>query len=259
MRFSLLGSGSKGNALLIEEGDTRLLVDCGFSTRELTGRLERRGLTPDQLTAVLVTHEHGDHAGGAYRIARRFGLPLWMTYGTRMATIRLAERSGMNESLVHRLRAGIMESFGGINVLPFAVPHDAREPVQFVFSGRHGRLGVLTDCGAETPHVAKQLQGVDALILEFNHDPEMLANSDYPPSTRERIAGRYGHLSNQQAIALLQGLDHPRLRLVVAAHLSESNNRPDYVHAALKGCGAARETRFVVACQAQGTDWLSLA
>lgn len=222
MRFASLGSGSRGNATLIEGGGVRVLVDCGFAVRELQRRLAELELTIADLDAVLVTHEHGDHIAGVGPLARRSGLPVWLSRGT----LRGARDVDLPE-IVH-LRADVQASIGGLRLLPFAVPHDAAEACQFVFLADGARLGMLTDCGSLTGHIRDTLRGCDALVLECNYDPQMLRDGPYPPSLRQRVAGAYGHLSNDQAaqlLAALAGADAPRS--LCLAHLSENNNHPE--------------------------------
>lgn len=254
MRFALLGSGSQGNALLVEAGDTRLLLDCGFSTGETVRRLGRLGLTPEQLTGILVTHEHDDHVGGVARLARKFALPVWVTPGT------LRGLDGLFDGLeVHRIEGYASLCIGAIEVQPFPVPHDAREPAQFVFSDGASRLGVLTDTGCATPHIRRALDGCNALVLETNHDTDLLARSAYPQALRERIAGRFGHLDNTQAAQLVADLDCARLQHMVAAHLSQNNNRPDLARAALAAALGCAPDWIGVAEQELGLDWRQLA
>ncbi|HEC17131.1 MAG TPA: MBL fold metallo-hydrolase [Sedimenticola sp.] len=253
MRFALLGSGSRGNATLIEAGGTRLLVDCGFSARETERRLAWLDVAADSLDAILVTHEHGDHIQGLGTMARRHGLPVWMTGGTR--------RQGRHGDLpeIHAFSSHQAAfSIGDIRVSPFPVPHDAREPVQFVFGHGPSRLGMLTDSGAITPHILELLQDCDALMLECNHDMDMLAQGPYPPSLRARVGGRLGHLNNRQAADLLRRIDHGRLRHLVAAHLSEKNNTPELAAEALLSVSASLEARVTVSTQDETTGWLEL-
>lgn len=223
IRFASLGSGSAGNALLVESGDACLMLDCGFGLRETVARLDRLKRSPTSINGILVTHEHGDHVGGVFRLARKYSIPVWLTHGTWAACNEPDQ--GLDLRIID---SHLPLSIGHFEVHPFPVPHDAREPVQFLFSAAATRLAVLTDIGEVTAHVLAMLSGCDGLVLEFNHDAAMLANSSYPASVRRRIAGRYGHLENSVAAALLKqigsGLQH-----LVAAHLSERNNRPDLV------------------------------
>lgn len=257
MRFRSLGSGSGGNATVVEAGRTRVLVDAGFSLRELDARLARAGLVAGQLDAVFVTHEHGDHVGCAVALARRERIPLWTSHGTWQAigAPALPDLAG----LLHCARDGEAIALGDLQLLPYTVPHDAREPLQLRCSDGARHLGVLTDAGCATPHLLAHLRGCDALLLECNHDTQMLAQSRYPPSLKARIGGRLGHLSNDTAAAILADCLHAGLRHLVAAHLSEQNNRPDLARAALAAaCGAAAGD-IVVADPALGCDWLALA
>jgi len=258
MRFASLGSGSEGNALLLECGPAdspvRLLVDCGFGVRELQRRLARLGLTPAHLDAVLVTHEHGDHIGGAPRLAAGFGIPLYLTAGTARSGL-LAQMPALTPVLID---AHACFEIGGVLIEPVPVPHDAREPVQFVFDDGVSRLGVLTDLGRSTTHVERALSRLDALVLEANHDEAMLEASDYPYPLKRRIAGDFGHLANRAAAALLAALDQSRLRTVVAAHLSRTNNAPDLVRETLGAAWGGGPSGIRVADQDVGLDWVDV-
>jgi len=248
IRFASLGSGSAGNALLVESGETRLMVDCGFGLRDTEVRLARLGLSPVSITGVLVTHEHSDHVGGAYRFARHHGLPVWLTYGTFAASAALAK--GANCRLID---SHAPLPIGDLEVFPYPVPHDAREPVQYVFSDGKLRLGLLTDAGAVSAHMRDMLGGCDALVLECNHDLAMLANSRYPAALKRRIGGRLGHLANDVAVDLIKTIDIGRLQHLVAAHLSVQNNDPDLVFELLSA--VVDGSRVGVASQGQGFDW----
>lgn len=255
MRFSSLGSGSRGNALVVEAGGTRVLLDCGFSLRGTRERLARLGLEPGDLTAIVVTHEHGDHLAGVFGLARRYALPVHLSYGTAVA----GARGAPPDPACRIIDAHAPLRIGDLEIHPFPVPHDAREPLQFVFSdGRH-RLGVLTDTGCLTPHVLAMLDACNALVLECNHDARMLAESDYPPSLQRRIAGRLGHLDNASAAALLRQIDTRRLQHVIAAHLSERNNLPVLARSALAAALGCTTEWIGVADQDQGFAWRSLA
>jgi len=253
MRFASLGSGSRGNALVVEAGSTRVLLDCGFSTSETIARLARLGLRGEDIGAIVVTHEHDDHVGGVVRLSGRFGMPVYATAGT------LAAAGGVPAGIVARI-VDPHASFevGDLSIEPFPVPHDAREPAQFVFGDGVRRLGVLTDAGMATPHMRAMLGGCDALMLECNHDSAMLEASGYPATLKRRIASPYGHLSNAAAAALLASLDNSRLRCVVAAHLSEKNNTPALAQAALAGVLGCRPADVLVADQDEGCHWQEL-
>ncbi|MBU0751591.1 MAG: MBL fold metallo-hydrolase [Gammaproteobacteria bacterium] len=249
MRFASLGSGSKGNALLVESGRTRVLIDCGFGPRELATRLARLGLAPDDLDAILVTHEHGDHVGGVTRAAGRFSLSVHMSHGTHAAA-----------GLAGKLEASLFDShstfaLGDLQVHPFPVPHDAREPTQFVIGDGQWRLGVLTDAGCITPHMVEMLNGCDSLVLECNHDLHMLENGSYPLSLKRRVGGRLGHLDNAVAADLLGRIDRRRLQHVVAAHLSEQNNTSELARTALAGAMGCSQEWIGVAGQVEGFGW----
>jgi phosphoribosyl 1,2-cyclic phosphodiesterase len=254
VRFAILGSGSGGNALVVESGRTRLLLDCGFGVRDTLRRLARAGLAPEALSGILVTHEHDDHIGGVLAFARRYALPVWLTPGTLRGLEALF--AGLNG--LHLIEGYAPLCVGDLEVYPFPVPHDAREPAQYVLSdGRH-RLGVLTDIGCPTALVARMLSDSDALVLECNHDLGLLAEGGYPPALKQRIAGRLGHLDNAAAAQLLAELDRRRLQHVIAAHLSQSNNRPDLARAALAAALGCESEWVGVADQDQGLDWRAL-
>lgn len=254
MRFALLGSGSAGNGLVAHAGNTRVLLDCGFSLRETTLRLARLHLEPHHLSGILLTHEHEDHARSAFRLAASFRRPLFLTHGTLMM---LGDApSGIDIRIINSHDAFAIDD---MEIHPYPVPHDAREPVQYVFSDGRRRLGVLTDTGTSTPHIESMLSGCHALVLECNHDLELLmSNRRYPPSLKQRISGAYGHLDNATAAKLLAKLDTRALQHVVAAHLSTKNNRPELARAALCSVLDCAEEWVKVASQSEGMDWLDI-
>jgi phosphoribosyl 1,2-cyclic phosphodiesterase len=216
-------------------------------------RLARLGLEPGALGAILVTHEHDDHAEHAFAAASAFGVPVFLTHGTRAA---LEESGKANRSAAVRvIRGGSPFEVGALAVEPFTVPHDAREPVQFVLSDGAHRLGVLTDLGASTTHVERTLGGCDALFLECNHDLDMLWSGAYPSWLKRRIASPFGHLDNRAAQRLLAALDGSRLQHVIAAHLSQQNNRPDLARGALAEALGCAPDWIGVATQDEGLDW----
>lgn len=255
MRFASIGSGSEGNGLVVEAGRTRILIDCGFGVRDTAARLQRIGIEPASLDAILVTHEHSDHVCGVPAFAARHRIPVWLTFGT--LTVVGARFAGMEQ--IYGFDSHDAFAIGDLEVRPFPVPHDAREPVQFVVSDGNFRLGVLTDLGMSTRCVEQSLTGCDALVLETNHDLDLLAGSDYPYPLKQRISGRFGHLDNAGAAALLAALDTSRLQHIVAAHLSQQNNTPDKARAALATVLACAADWIGIADQADGFAWRGLA
>jgi phosphoribosyl 1,2-cyclic phosphodiesterase len=251
MQFASLGSGSRGNGTLLRAGDVCLLIDCGFTTRQLERRLAAAGLGLDDLTAVLVTHEHSDHANGVGPLARRTGVPVYATLGTWRG---MGALPGARDGVVTADRPFRL---GPVEVAPVTVPHDAREPVQFRF--RHGErsVGVLTDLGHPTAHVAEQFRGCDALLLEFNHDPELLRCGRYPEPLKRRVGGRFGHLANGQSAELLAALEPERLQVLVAGHLSEQNNTPEHARTALEAVLEGLDTHRQLATQDTFSGWFA--
>ena len=256
MRFASLASGSGGNCLVAESDGTRLLLDCGLSPRETERRLARLGLSAADLAGILVTHEHDDHSGGVFAFSARHRIPVWLTHGTHRAVME-ADRTGAPVDA--RIIDGHTRfAIGAIEVQPYTVPHDAREPVQFVLSDGSVRLGVLTDLGASTAHVEQTLSGCDALVLECNHDLDLLWNGAYPKWLKERVAGPFGHLDNRSAERLLGALDRSRLKHVVAAHLSKRNNTPALACAALARALGCSDDWIGLATQNEGFAWREL-
>ena len=253
MRFAVLGSGSEGNALVVQVGQTRVLLDCGFSLSETVSRLARLGLQAGQLDGIVVTHEHGDHISGVARLARKFNLPVWLTHGTLRA-----QNAAFAELSVTEINPHLAFAIGEVQVQAYPVPHDAAEPVQYVFSDGERRLGVLTDAGSATTHIEAILGGCHALVLECNHDIGMLAAGDYPYSLKQRVGGRYGHLNNADAATLLGRLDCSLLQHVVAAHLSCKNNATELVREALSEVMGCEPDQIAIATQEQGLDWIEI-
>jgi len=254
IRFCSLGSGSSGNATVVEATSgittTRLLIDAGFSLRELETRLGRAALAPEDLDAVFVTHEHSDHIGCAVALAARHDLPVWMSRGTWRA---LGE--AVAPPRLRFARDGETIAVGDLEVRPFTVAHDAAEPLQLRCGDGDRGVGVLTDLGSITEHMLEQIAGCEALVLECNHDEAMLAASRYPPSLKARIGGRYGHLSNAIAAELLGHVSGSLCQLV-AAHLSRENNRPALVREALASAWGSGPEDIVVADPVAGFAWL---
>jgi phosphoribosyl 1,2-cyclic phosphodiesterase len=257
IRFKSLGSGSSGNATVVQARSgtqiAHLLVDCGLGMKQLDVRLGQAGMLADQIDAIFITHEHGDHIGCARQLALRHRIPVWMSHGTYLA-IGEPDFGG----LLRIACDGIDISLGPMQVRPFTVPHDAREPLQLTCSDGAARLGVLTDLGHATSHVLEQLVGCGTLMLECNHDTAMLAASAYPAFLKRRVGGAYGHLANEAAGAIARAmLPAGALKQLVAAHLSEQNNRPELARQALAlamGCG---ESDILVADGPSGCGWLT--
>jgi phosphoribosyl 1,2-cyclic phosphodiesterase len=252
VRFAWLGSGSRGNAALVEADGRCVLIDCGLGPKEVEARLARLGRTPQDIEAILVTHEHSDHIGGVAPLAARHGIRVMATPGTAR---------GFRQGPPPRLEyINPHETFacGALEIAPMPVPHDAREPCQFVLSDGAVRLGIVTDLGKVTAHVIASLQGCDAIALECNHDVAMLAAGPYAAALKRRVGGELGHLSNDQAAALLAALDTARLRHVIALHLSEINNSPELAQAALAGVLGCLPDEVAVAEQQAGLDWRAL-
>jgi len=255
MRFASLGSGSEGNALLVAVGQTQVLMDCGFGLRDTVFRMERLGTSPERLSGIVVTHEHGDHIGGVARLAHKYNLPVWLTHGT----LRSQFEAFAGVPHLHEIDPQREFAVGGIEITPYPVPHDAAEPVQFVFSDGVRRLGVLTDAGCSTAHIEQTLSGCDALVLECNHDSDMLASGDYPYSLKQRVGGRFGHLNNRDAAGILGRLDVSRLQHLVAAHLSRKNNTAALAVRALSSVLNCETSWVGVATQEEGFAWREIA
>lgn len=249
MQFAVLGSGSRGNASLIRSGGTCLLVDCGFSVKETETRLARLGCEADRIDAILVTHEHTDHSKGVGALARKYDIPVWATRGTASAA-----RFGAVPQL-HKLDTEHAFELGELGIQSYPVPHDAREPCQFCFTDGDVRLAILTDAGSTTAHMEQLLSHCDALMLECNHDHEMLWEGSYPPSLKQRVAGRFGHLSNDQAADFLTRIDTSRLNRLVAVHLSEKNNTTALARYALSEALECDPDWIQMASQEEGLAW----
>lgn len=263
LRFTSLGSGSSGNATLIEAreagtaGATRVLVDCGLPLRQLVNRLALRGLQAADIDAVFLTHEHSDHVGSVLALQAKFGTAVWASAGTwARASAKLPVGTARSCQIA---RDGDAIVVGHITLQPFAVPHDCSEPLQLTCSDGRMRLGILTDIGEPTAAVVHALQACDALLLETNHDADLLSTCAYPAWLKRRIGGRLGHLANSQSATVLDACRHDSLRHVVAAHLSVHNNRPDLALAALRGAlPCITRTTLSAADAAHGCDWIEL-
>lgn len=255
--FASVGSGSKGNATLVKAASATLLVDCGFSATELLKRLPRLGVTSCDIDCIFLTHEHSDHSNGVASLCRQLNIPLYTSWGT--ATV-LKERGAKLESIDLRyINCGERIKVGEMDVLPVIVPHDAREPLQFVIETNEQRFGILTDIGSISKHVIEHFQNVDALLLEFNHDMDMLRYGPYPASLKARVGGDWGHLNNAQASKFLEQIDLQRLQRILIAHISEQNNTVAAVESALQPIFQCQHSiEFAYASQESGSAWMSV-
>ena len=231
----------------------RVLIDCGLGLKNLVCRLAQAGVQPEDISALFVTHEHADHIGCARTLALRYKIPVWMSRGTHAAL-----GSPDFDSLLCLARDAQAIDLGGLQLMPFTVPHDAREPLQLSCTDGATKLGILTDLGHATAHVLAHLQGCHTLLLECNHDTDMLAQSAYPEFLKRRVGGLYGHLSNLAAAEIASKVMHPGLKQIVAAHLSERNNHSTLVQGVLSGALSCSPCDITVASPGQGTRWLTV-
>lgn len=251
IKFASLGSGSRGNATLIKSQNALLLVDCGFTIKETERRLAILGHQPEDITAILVTHEHSDHIKGVGPFARKHGLPVYLTHGT-------GKYDGVSKgTALHPINTNKSFLIEDINITPVTVPHDAREPCQFVFRSANTTFGLLTDLGSITPHIVEQYRHCDAMMLECNHCLHMLSIGPYPASLKQRVGGHWGHLNNQQAANLLEQLDIERLQHLVLSHISEKNNTEQLARDAITAIYGDKKS-LIVADQQLGIDWLGI-
>ncbi len=253
MQICSLGSGSRGNATLIRLADQLLLVDCGFGLKDTIARLKSVGCEVENLSAVLVTHEHGDHVSGVEALAAKFDIPVYMTDGTA--------RSWKSRGRVTAIpiRAGEEITLGDVKILPVAVPHDAREPVQFVFRSGSIKFGVLTDLGSITAHVVDAYADCTALFIEANHDSEMLEKGPYPASLRRRVAGNWGHLNNFQTAELITKINrNKKLNQLIVGHISQQNNSLELVTETLEPV-CQDLNQVVYAAQESPLSWIVLS
>ena len=231
----------------------RVLIDCGLGIRQLQSRLGEAGLQPEDIHAVFITHEHGDHVGCVRSLALRYRIPVWMSCGTHAAI-----GSPDFEGLLQVARDGKPIDLGGLQLTPFTVPHDAREPMQLSCTDGSAKLGVLTDLGHATPHVLAHLASCGAMLLECNHDTALLEQSPYPDFLKRRVGGDYGHLSNAAAADIARSVMHSNLKHIVASHLSQQNNRPELAQAAIAAALGCNADDIVVAQASSGTPWLHI-
>ncbi|MBX7223182.1 MAG: MBL fold metallo-hydrolase [Blastocatellia bacterium] len=243
MRFSVIGSGSSGNATLVQAGETTVLVDVGLSAKETVRRMRAVGFEPTALSAILITHEHGDHVGGMPVLARQLGIPVHIAHATRQVC-KLTEKDWNTISWGENVTSNCPIEIGPVRITPVSVPHDAAEPFIFTLVAEGIKMAVVTDLGIIPKHVAEHLRGCHALVLEANHDRDMLKIGPYPWGLKQRIASRLGHLSNDEmARFLVQDFDGGAEHLVLA-HLSEHNNHPEIARLAALQALDSREPLF---------------
>lgn len=218
----ILASGSKGNAIYISDGSTSILIDAGLSGSEIKRRLQSRGLRPEDLDAILVSHEHSDHIKGAGPISRRFDLPVYISLKTR--AVASSQIGNIND--IRYFKCGSTFMINSLTLHPFSLSHDAEDPAGFTVKKNGAKIGIATDLGLATSMVKEHLKDCTVLIIEANHDTSMLAKGPYPWPIKQRIKSRTGHLSNQASKNLLKEVQHNQLQHVILAHLSEVNNTP---------------------------------
>lgn len=241
----LLASGSKGNAVYVSSGSVTILVDAGLSGIEIERRMRSRGLLPEKLDAIVVSHEHSDHIQGVGVLSRRYDLPVYMNAKTREAALPYLGKIDDLKSF----ECGTAFQINDLNVHPFSISHDASDPAGFTISRNGSKIGIATDLGVVTAIVKEHLKNCNLIILEANHDPGMLIGGPYPWPLKQRIKSRTGHLSNEESNALLTELKHDRLDCVILAHLSETNNTSQVVLNAVGRSVADSDTQLSVACQ----------
>ncbi len=252
MRFASLGSGSKGNSTVVESDTACVMVDCGFGLRNACTRLERIGKSPEDLTAIIVTHEHSDHWKGIGALSAKYNIPVYLSAGSLKA-----KQIQSGEALFNSIDSHKDFYVGDICIKPVPVPHDAREPIQYILSNGKVQLGILTDLGHYTPHVVSSYSKCDALLLECNYDDDMLLDGPYPRFLKDRVSGMFGHLSNRQAADLLLALDLSRLKTLVIGHISAKNNDVSLIKAAIEPlCGEDIVLSF--ADQESGSPWMEI-
>jgi len=253
IRFCSLGSGSKGNATLIAFGETILMIDCGFSTKETIRRLALKGLKPEQITAILVTHEHSDHISGVAGFSKRFSTPVWLNRGTSLHK--------KSEAITHGRVFNSHHPFDleGVKVNPIPVPHDSREANQFVFDIKSKRIGILTDVGQITEHMISAYAGCSALLLEFNYHTPLLMNGSYPYLLKARVSGDLGHLSNEQSVKFLRNIELSQLEFLAAMHKSEENNCETIIESHIQEFMRERSIEYLIASQNEGFGWQQIA
>lgn len=246
MGVASLGSGSRGNGTLVAIGGAVFLVDCGFTLKQTEQRLARLQLSPGDLSAILVSHEHSDHIAGVTALSHRYGIPVFASYGTF--------KNGPKDFSCTPFDGDMPFEVEGVVVNPVVVPHDAREPTQFTLQHDDMKIGVLSDLGSVTEHVVTQFAHCDYLLLEANHDRAMLERGSYPPALKRRVGGDHGHLSNTQALGLLERIAHAGLHVIIG-HVSEQNNDLDLVESLFAPL-RPQLAGLSIATQKEGQKWI---
>ncbi|BCE03087.1 MBL fold metallo-hydrolase [Marinicellulosiphila megalodicopiae] len=252
MKFVSIGSGSKGNSTVITNKNTTIMIDCGFSGKETVSRLKAKGISPEQIDAILVTHEHTDHCKGVATLSRQYALPIYMTHGT-------ARGMKLLKYQYTKIVAGESFQIGDFKIDPICVPHDSNEACQFLVNDQDKRFGILTDLGHVTPHIESAYQQCDSILLEFNHDTELLAKGPYPYSLKKRVGGNLGHLNNNQAANLLQSMDLDRLKNLALSHISEKNNCFKIALETAQNITENTDTTIHTLEQQFGSEWIEVA
>tara|TARA_B110000967_G_C18852339_1_gene545312 strand:- start:753 stop:1523 length:771 start_codon:yes stop_codon:yes gene_type:complete len=256
MRFCSLGSGSAGNSFVVQDNLTTLLVDCGFGLNETVSRLDRYGVNPEQLNAIILTHEHEDHIKGAFSFSNKYKIPIYLSYGTlKMCKKRINDNYDINFNIIKDAQPFMIND---VQVTPIPVPHDAREPFQYKFESNLKSLAIITDLGFITNYLIESLKEIKALVIEFNHDKNMLINSDYPQSLKDRVSGMYGHLENMESIKLLKAINYRDIKWIAAAHLSEKNNNENLVKQLISDATQKDKECIKIIDQINGIDWLKV-
>lgn len=248
MKITPLASGSSGNSFLVQTDETAVLVDAGLSGKRMEERIAEAGADPACLQAILVSHAHSDHIKGVGVLSRKHKIPVWMNAGTWESARRSVGK-------LHRLElfeTGRIFQVAGLRVHPFSLPHDCVDPVGFRISHKSCSLGIATDLGTATGLVSSVLAGLHVVVLESNHDPEMLRDGPYPWELKQRVRGRLGHLSNLESANLLQRIVSDELQAVILAHVSETNNRSDLaLECARESLRNFVENNGIVGCASQ--------
>jgi phosphoribosyl 1,2-cyclic phosphodiesterase len=233
MKLSVFASGSSGNCTLVTAGSTAVLVDAGISCRKVTDRLRQLGVNPEQLDGILITHTHSDHICGLNVLLKKRAIPV---YASAEAGEELWYKlSNLDHEQLHTIQPEQPMEMGALNVTAFATPHDAPGSLGYHFSAGNRRFAIATDLGCVQPHIAQVLDGVNAAILEANHDPDWLRDGPYPYPLQQRILGQYGHLSNEVCGELAVQLAHSGAQLLVLGHLSQENNAPERALSVVSG------------------------